>query len=253
MIASALATLSLAAGQVPVAPIVPVPFADASAACAAAETTPETKYLVMKLLEGTQAGQILENNGIKFYGWVQMGYSAGSTRSTTLPGAPFADRSYEFTLNQAYFRVEKAIDTSKKEFQIGGRSDYIAPGTDARFTIMRDLWEKQRFDGRVTPIDNVQSYTELYMPNMLGGTSLKVGRLFTNIGYETIDAVSVPFMSRSYNFQYNPFTHLAALFSTPIGDDLTATYGVGNGCDNFIGPTSRLMYCKAYFNPRTAI
>ena len=27
-----------------------------------------------------------------------------------------------------------------------------------------------------------------------------------------------------------------------IGDDLTATYGVGNGCDNFIGPTSRLMF-----------
>ena len=240
MITSTLAALSLACGQAPVAPIaptVPVPIAEAPA-----EATPATKYLVEKMLEGTRAGQILECNGIKFYGWVQMGYSAGSTRSSTLPGAPFADRSGEFTLNQAYFRIEKPIDTEKKEFQLGFRNDYIAPGTDARFTIMRDLFDKQRFDGRVTPIDNVTSYMEAFMPNLLGGTSVKVGRIATHCEYETMDGTTTPFLSRSYTFQYNPFSHMAVLFTSPLGDNLTASYGVSLGNDNFVGPTNRLNF-----------
>ncbi|MFO0935360.1 MAG: outer membrane beta-barrel protein [Gemmataceae bacterium] len=226
----------------PAAPMVPgaqaAPAAPAEAP--AEEKAPETKYLAERLLEGTRAGQILESNGIKFYGWLQMSYSNGSTRGTTLPGAPFADRSGEFSLNQAYFRMEKTIDTDKKEFQLGFRNDFIAPGTDARFTIMRDLFDNQA--NRLYPIDNVQSYAEAYLPNLMGGTSVKIGRLFTSVGYETIDAVSTPFLTRSYNFQYNPFTNMAVLFTTPINENISASYGLALGNDNFFGSTNRLTF-----------
>lgn len=251
MIQSALAALSLASGQTPMpvqpaAPMVAVPNAPAPMVVemvpAAAAATPETKYLAMSLLEGTLPGQIMENNGLKFYGWLQTSYATGTTRSSTLPGAPFADRTDEFSLNQAYFRFEKAIDKEVKEFQYGFKSDYIAPGSDARFTIVRDLWDKQIRDGRQHPIDNVQSYGEIYMPNLLGGTSVKVGRFFTLIGYESIAGAETPFLSRSYNFQYNPFTHTGALASSAIGESLTVNYGAVIGTDNFVGPTNRLTF-----------
>jgi hypothetical protein len=251
MIQSALAALSLASGQTPMptqptAPMVPVPAAPApmvvDAMPAVEEAAPATKYLAMRLLEGTLPGQIMENNGIQFYGWLQSSYSTGSTRSSTLPGAPFADRSYEFSLNQAYFRFEKPIDTAKKEFQYGFVSDYIAPGSDARFTIARDLFDKQVRDNRQHPIDNVQSYGEIYLPNLLGGTNIRAGRMFALVGYESIAAVNTPFLSRSYNFQYNPFTHTGVHATSQISENLSVNYGAVLGNDNFVGPTNRLTF-----------
>jgi hypothetical protein len=251
MITSLVAALGVAAGQAPMppaapmTPMTPVPAPAAAPAIAAApveESAPETKYLAEKLLAGTRLGQILECNGIKVYGWTEFSYNAASTSSTSLPGGPFADRSNEFLLNQNWLRLEKTIDASKSEFQWGFRSDYILPGSDARFTIARDLFDKQVRDQRVTPMDNVVSYGEIFLPNLLGGTSVKVGRMATLIGYETIDTISTPFLARAYNFQYNPFTHTGVLATSPVGDNWTANYGVVVGTDNFIGPTNRATF-----------
>jgi hypothetical protein len=255
MITSLVASLGLAVGQAPMPPMsppgmTPVPQAPMASSVLPADCTvpaaeapkEETKYLAEKLLAGTRVGQILECNGIKFYGWTQFSYSASSTSSSTLPGGPFGDRSGEFLLNQNWFRFEKVIDTSKSEFQWGFRNDYILPGSDARFTIARDLFDKQVRDQRVTPIDNVFSYGEMFLPNFIGGTSVKVGRFATLIGYETIDAISTPFLTRSYNFQYNPFTHTGILATSSIGDNFTVNYGIVLGTDNFIGPTNRATF-----------
>lgn len=247
MFPTALSILGLAAGQAPVTPMpmgstVPQVPAPAAVAEPAAETPEATKYLAEKLLEGTRAGQIMANNGIKFYGWVQSSFSTGTTKNSTLPGAPFADRSNQFSMNQNYLVLEKPIDWEKKEFQLGFRTDAIAPGTDARFTIMRDLWDAQTRNGETYPFDMPQFYAEAFFPNLFGGTSVKGGRFVTLEGYETIDAVSTPFLSRSYGFQYDPFTHFGVMAKTMVGENVTAQYGAVVGTDNFVGPTDRLTF-----------
>jgi hypothetical protein len=242
MFPTALSLLGLAVGQAPVTPTVPPVAAPAAAACATCEAAPEeTKYLAMRLLEGTRAGQIMESRGIKVYGWVQTSFSTGSTRNSTLPGAPFADRSNELTLNQAYVVTEKAIDWDRKEFQLGYRSDAFI-GHDARFTIMRNLWDDQIRDGDPVPYDMPQAYLEAFFPNLFGGTSVKAGRILTLCGYETVPGITTPFTSRSYNFQYNPFSHMAVLATSAVGESLFVNYGVMLGNDNFFGPTNRLYF-----------
>lgn len=200
----------------------------------------ETHYFVEKMLGRTCGGQQLLESGWRIYGWTQTSFTTGSVRRSTLP-VPFIDRAEKFSLNQNWLHVEKTIDTSKKEVQIGGAVDLILPGTDARFTPARGLLDRQT--GTTYPVDLFQAYVDVFAPNVgPQGTTFRVGKFATFLEYETVQGVSTPFISRSYLFQYNPFTHTGGLAITPLNDDWTMTNGLALGNDNFIDPASRLTY-----------
>ena len=91
-------------------------------------------------------------------------------------------------------------------------------GSDARFTIARGFLDDQlKPPGRngalphYYPIDIYQMYTEAFLPN-LGpkGTTVRFGRFATHCSYELVQGAETPFLTRSYMFQYNPFTHTGA-------------------------------------------
>ena len=198
----------------------------------------EEKFLLEKLLANCPAAKTLGDNGWRIYGWTQGSYNASSASRSNLP-VPFIDRANEFSLNQNWLHVEKTIDTSKKEFQWGVTADLILPGTDARFTIARGLLDNQVRRGDLYPIDLYQAYTDLFLAGLgENGTTLRVGKFNTLLEYEVVQGVSVPLLSRSYNFQYNPFTHTGVLAINQLGD-LTLSNGVVLGNDNFIDPASR--------------
>jgi hypothetical protein len=221
------------------APAVIMP--DAGAVVEAEPEAPaEDKFLVEKILGGTSGGQQLLENGWRLYGWTQLSYTTGSVRRSSLP-VPFIDRVEKLSLNQNYLRVEKNVDTSKQELQIGGAADLILPGTDGRFTISRGLLNSQL--GKDYPIDLFQAYVDVFAPGVgPSGTTFRLGKFATFLEYETVQAISTPFLSRSYLFQYNPFTHTGGMAITPLNDDVTMSNGFVLGSDNFIDPASRFTY-----------
>ncbi len=152
----------------------------------------------------------------------------------------FNDRADYWQMNQNFLRVDRAIDTSKKEFQLGGRTEWILPGTDARFTPSRGLFDDQTGEYR---IDLIQAYVDAFMPN-LGplGTTVRTGKFATHCGYELMQGAETPFVSRSYMFQYNPFTHTGVWAITPLNDTWTVSNGIAVGSDNFLGTVARATY-----------
>ncbi len=227
------------------APVVAVPDPNAPAptpctACEEPAADEPERFLVEKLLGNTAGGQRLLDNGWRIYGWTQGSFTTGSVRRSTLP-VPFIDRAEQLSLNQNWLHVEKAVDTSKKEFQIGGATDLILPGTDGRFTISRGLLNDQL--GRDYPIDLFQAYLDFFAPNVgPQGTIFRVGKFATHCEYETVQAITTPFVSRSYLFQYNPFTHTGVNAITQLTDDVSVSNGIVLGNDNFIDPAARLTY-----------
>ncbi len=212
----------------------------------AAEDDGPTKYLLERTLEGTRFGEILNNRGIRIYGWTEGSYNLSTASGSNAP-VFMNDRANEFVMNQNYVVIEKAIDSSKDEFQLGWRLDTILPGTDARTTLPRGLWNNQLRSNNGGPelyvFDPFQFYAEAYLPGLGNGTSVKVGRFATHVGYELVQAVDTPFVSRSYMFQYNPFTHTGAYATTSLGDNWTVGYGLSTGTDTFIqGSTNRLNF-----------
>ncbi|HEY2784208.1 MAG TPA: outer membrane beta-barrel protein, partial [Fimbriiglobus sp.] len=219
----------------PIAPTVPC-------VNCAPEAPVAPKYLAERLLEGTRLGDFFAERGIRLYGWTEMSYTYGTADQSNAP-QKFVDRAREFLFNQNYLVFEKPIDFSRKEFQIGFRSDTIAPGSDARFTIPRGLFDYQLEKGYLYPFDNTQQYAEIYMPNIGGeGTTLKVGRFYNPAGYESIMATVTPFLTRSYDFQYNALTYTGVLATTYLSDSVSVNYGATFGSDVFVDTASRLTF-----------
>ncbi|HEY1380772.1 MAG TPA: outer membrane beta-barrel protein, partial [Gemmataceae bacterium] len=68
------------------------------------------------------------------------------------------------------------------------------------------------------------------------------GRFFAQFGYESIDSTQTPFVSRSYNFIYDPFTHTGVLTTLKLTDAWSVQNGVVTGCDVFFGPAVNPCY-----------
>lgn len=70
------------------------------------------------------------------------------------------------------------------------------------------MWNDQE---RRHGFDTVYAYAELFVPGVgPRGTTFRAGRWGTTIGYEMIEAVATPFVTRSYNFAANPYAHRRA-------------------------------------------
>jgi hypothetical protein len=203
---------------------------------------PRTKYFLERSIAETRLGKILDQNGIIIQGWTQGSYNASSAANSNAP-VYMIDKANSFVLNQNYLHIEKTLDTSKKEFQLGFVTDWILPGSDARTTVERGLWFDQVTNGTQYPIDPFQFYAQAYLPGIGDGTTVKVGRFATHVGYELVQAVDTPFVSRSYMFQYNPFTHTGVYATTTLGDNWTVGYGASTGSETFIdAPTNKATF-----------
>jgi hypothetical protein len=207
------------------------------------EKGPPQKYLFERSIEGTRFGEILNNRGVKIYGWTDLGYNASTASGSNAP-VFMNDRANEFQLYQNYLILEKAVDSSKDEVQWGWRTDWILPGTDARTTVPRGLWDVQLRNNnggpQLYPIDLYQAYGEAYLPGVGQGTTVRLGRFATHCSYELVQAADSPLLSRSYIFQYNPFTHPGVYANTKLNDDWSVGYGMATGTDTFLdAPTNR--------------
>lgn len=211
------------------------------------EKKPEP-FALMRALQGTPTGDRLEALGITISGWAEGSYTWSSTNRNNLP-MTFNDRSDFWQFNQNYLKIEKTVDTSKDEFQFGFRVDTII-GTDSRFSIAKGFLDGQlKPPGRngalpnYYPIDLFQLYTDFFLPD-LGpkGSTVRFGRFATHCEYELVQGAENPFISRSYLFQYNPFTHTGVNTITPLDDTWTVSNGLVLGSDNFFGAPSRPTY-----------
>jgi len=234
------------------APVIvnPAPIYSSAPVYTPVEAAPEEEaedeapvYAFMQLLEGTR----LAESGISISGWVGMNYTESTSRITNLPQT-LNDMPDAYQMNQNYLKIGKAIDTSKDEFQLGFTTETILPGTDYRFTTIRGLFDSQLTDGpnggpNLYGFDPFQFYAEAFLPGVgPQGTSVKVGRFATHVGYELVQQADTPFVSKSYLFQYNPFTHTGVFATTPLNDDWTVSYGVATGSDIFLDEAGRATF-----------
>jgi hypothetical protein len=210
---------------------------------APAPPAPE-RWGLMRALQGTYPGWLLDGGRLSVSGWVEASFTASSDAHQQLPMG-FDYLANEAQVQQAWLRVERAVDQNATTPTFGFRSDTLF-GIDYRFTVARGL-----FDGQLTAdhrqpnlygVDPVQFYAEAYFPQVGRGLDVKVGRFFALFGEESIDTTENDSLSRSYAFIYDPFTHTGVVTTLNLTEAWSVQNGVVAGSDVFINPAASPTY-----------
>jgi hypothetical protein len=180
--------------------------------------------------------EMAKDTGIDVRGWLSQGFTWNPDIPNDGYNGPvsFNDQSNEYQMNQLYGIVERKIERSADNFDLGGRADVLF-GTDAVYNFSTG------FDDDITS-DKASKYYKMAIPQAYvetnlpigDGVTVKAGHFYTLIGYEVVTAPDNFFYSHSYSMQYGePFTHWGALASYQITEDVGFTGGVVRGWDNF--------------------
>jgi len=198
----------------------------------------------MREAQGTWAGVLLDDNKVSVSGWTEGAFTASSARRDQLPMG-FNYRANDFLLQQNWVRVERAVDDKRPSRPVGSGWTPSCPGrtTGSRSPGLLDR-QLTATDGGPNRygIDPVQFYGEAYLPHVGRGLDVKAGRFFCQFGVESIDTTLNPFVSRSYTFIYNPFTHTGLLTTLKLDDAWSVQNGLVAGSDVFLDPAANPTY-----------
>ena len=197
-------------------------------------------------------------------GWVEAGLWAnqwGRTNSyadgLVAPGNSVLLNNAQHTgvqMNQAWLFVERTVNT-RRGFDIGGRVDFVY-GTDAYFT-QSDGFEYRSRTPNATPwgegdygVSFAQAYAEIGVNNL----NLKVGKLLTPLGHESIMAPNRFFYSLNYAYYVLPDTHTGAVATWSPSEKFSLIGGWTNGANlTFYNQDNNTAIFGATFTPNKKI
>lgn len=221
--------------------------AEAAVSAAPTATAGPDRWSLMKTLQGSWPGSVMDSNRIAFSGWNTMSFTGSTDHVSNVP-VVWNDRANKFLFQQNWFRLERFIvPTGTTNPTFGFRIDVNA-GSDYRYTLPRGLLNGQLNNsdplgnlGRqnLYGVDPIQHYVEGYFPTVFQGLDIKAGRFFTPFGNESNEAISSPLMSKSYAFNWSPpFTHYGILATATLNPVWTVQAALINGNDVMLGDPS---------------
>jgi hypothetical protein len=224
---------------------VPPPAPPAPPAPPPPAAAPGDRWALMRTLQGTWYGVQLDDARTSVSGWTEMSYTA-STNSVSNQPVVWNDRANRFLMNQTWIRLERSVVTSGTSDVTWGYRVDADYGSDYRFSLMRGLLNNQLLNSQgnqnLYGIDLIGFYANLYIPTLFQGTDVRVGRLFTPFGAESLEGISTPFVSRSYAFNWSPpFTHMGIMVSPTFNANWSGKFMLANGNDVWIGDNAQEM------------
>lgn len=175
--------------------------------------------------------------GVRFEGWLEQGVTINTLSPRNRSNGPvgFNNRSNDYQMNQAYFRMARDVDQECDSWDIGGRVDFLY-GTDANYVSARGLeayddgtskWNAEEY-GLAMP----QVYAEIYTP-WFNGMTMKFGHFYSPFGYETAAAPANFFYSHSYAYQYAEPHTLTGLIGEKKFGNFAIQAGMTRGWDSW--------------------
>lgn len=190
---------------------------------------------LMKGFDAIGLGKTLDDTRLSVGGYASASatYYADPGDSKEQVGRGFDLENQDPTINQIGLFVERLVDTSKAEFDIGGRMEWIWGG-DARFIHSTGLFDYYGFgNGPDEQFDLVQAYVDVVLPFMGKGLNVRTGKFITPAGVETINPATTPLYSRGLLFTYLlPYTHTGIYATYSCTENWVTGLGVIRGWDD---------------------
>ncbi|RLS80703.1 MAG: porin [Planctomycetota bacterium] len=206
----------------------------AAGGCAAAGgggSDPAAIWTLTDLFTDESGQNQLKDNGWKLGGSLAQSFTVNFDSPDNRWNGPvtWTDRSNEYQLNQFWLYAEKATDTSKNDWDFGGRVDGLY-GTNARLTTSTGL---ETFNLNGSGIYGL-ALPNLYAEVAYKKLKVKMGHFVSPVGYFTVDTSQNFFNTIPYTYQWGePFTHTGVLATYQVSDELVVSSGAIRGWDNF--------------------
>ncbi|MGH7169338.1 MAG: outer membrane beta-barrel protein [Gemmataceae bacterium] len=205
------------------------------------------RWWLMRELQGTWIGTLLDDNRLYMTGWIEQSYT-GSTDKVSNVTVVWNDRANQYLLQQGWFRFGRSVVTSGTTENTFGFQVDILTGSDYRYTLPRGLFNSQLVNStgaqNLYGVDPIQEYVSMYVPTLFRGVEFRLGRLYTPWGVESLEAVSTPLLSRSYAFNWSPpFTHCGLAAYVNFTQQWSGVFMLANGNDVYFGdPSEELRF-----------
>lgn len=177
-----------------------------------------------------QPGRLKDRN-VTIGGWLSGGVYGNQYGTRSNGPVGLRDLSGEFTADQLWFYAERKTDTGGYGWDVGGRVDYLfgADGPDTQAFGDRS-WDYGWWSSANHAYGS--AIPQLYAEVAYNDVKVKVGRFYTPIGYEVVQAPGNFFYSHSYSHTFGePFTHTGVLASYAANENVTYYGGWVNGWD----------------------
>jgi hypothetical protein len=186
--------------------------------------------LLEALYRGPHGDAILDS-GIEAHGWVTVGGNWSNATKSNLPTAYWIVPN-SLQVDQAVIKFEREIDSVQTDHVDWGFRSVHLFGIDYRYTTAGGWFSQQLlYHNNLYGYDPVELYGELYVPNILQGAEVRVGRWIACPDIETQYSVDNYLATHSLLFTYDTYTQTGVMGSVQVTPRLMAQGAVHAGTD----------------------
>jgi Putative beta-barrel porin-2, OmpL-like. bbp2 len=193
---------------------------------------------LMVAIADTSFGKLLSDAHIQMYGWVDVGANISTSHRAQNGNSPAA---YDYNpnaidLNQIVLYVERTPDTVQTDHIDWGFRVSGIYGSDYRYTTAFGYWSEQLLKhNHQLGYDAPMVYGELYVPKVMDGLLIRVGRFISLPDIEAQLAPNNYMYSHSLTYTFDNYTNTGVQFTLAATKNIFLQFGVTAGSDTSIG------------------
>jgi hypothetical protein len=192
-----------------------------------------TRYPLMKALQGTWYGDLLDSNRIRIYGWLNASGNLSTSHNSNMPDSYWIYAN-KFEMDQFLLRVERQVDSVQTDhIDIGFRSSLLV-GMDYRYMVAGGWWPgdtqllKHNF---LYGADFTEQYIDVYVPWVAQGMIVRVGRWIACPDIETQFAPDNYLGTHSLLFTFDTYTQTGVMATFKLSDNWMIQGAIHAGTD----------------------
>ncbi len=190
-----------------------------------------TMWPLMKLMQGTAANDFLVDNKTRLYGWVTTEGNLSTSKNSNTPDSYWV-RPNNVDMDQALIRVERNLDSVQTDHIDYGFRVSLDYGIDYRYFTAGGWFSEQLLKhNSLYGWDPTEVYMDFYVPWVLEGMIVRVGRWIACPDIETQFAPDNYMGSHSLLFTFDTYTQTGVMFTFKINDQWTAQAALHSGTD----------------------
>jgi hypothetical protein len=190
-----------------------------------------TMWPLMQAIQGTWYSDVLNANRTRVYGWITAEGNWSTSRHSNTPDSYWI-RPNNFDVDQAIIRIERNLDSVQTDHIDYGFRSTLLYGIDYRYMTAGGWFSNQLLQHNLLyGYDPTEQYIDVYIPWVVQGLIVRVGRWIACPDIETQFAPDNYMGSHSLLFTFDTYTQTGIMLSLKLSDQWEVQAALHAGTD----------------------